>query len=624
MLASLSTVVFTMVRRELAFGEGAPLGSISAGIGISKISFLWSKEFAAICFGDFSAPWKRLYFVATIFLCTVLGVSVAPASATAMQPVKGQWPAGGTDIWLNSTADQMFPSVLNDSHTLGPICAVSGSNNECPSAQWQTISRDYLSQLPEGDKLVHGLIRRSPVSFTLRGRNAMLNVMVDVRAPVYDKFTYNFSVASVPHVAMADAIVLNSQFWDLASGNATIHNEHRFSYKFSERFTMDAPAPLAFTMCKATTYDTGSLMAPAFHDIRYARFPPVTINDTNFHDWITSTAVSNRSRPDLFWFDLPTNFSNNASLGAVASIPINDSSVQIWGCMIDARWANTTVDADRLQRKSAGTPPEFHGEWMSKDSHPRATIRPSFAQYLNPRLPSSNSTVFQEMAISSGLWDPDTLQGGGTASLREESHLETILNLMVVNGMARTAPYTTQQGNIIDLDNDNGHWWRGFMPTSPQVFGPGGNAYDVTAEQQESFYRLHMHTWAEGYAYSTSSASVMFSIIILFIYVAVAVVFMVVSVCSGFTSTAWESPIELMALALASPELEDMKSMAAGVSTIEPLRKRYCVVEKGEDRIELTQWKEKEAETDIKNEGRVIENKRYGGKVKNLSIVLPL
>lgn len=69
-------------------------------------------------------------------------------------------------------------------------------------------------------------------------------------------------------------------------------------------------------------------MVPAFPDIRHAEFPPVTINDTSVHDWITST-VSNRSRPDLFWFDLPTNFSNSASLGAMASIPIKSGNSSV-------------------------------------------------------------------------------------------------------------------------------------------------------------------------------------------------------------------------------------------------------------------------------------------------------
>jgi hypothetical protein len=92
--------------------------------------------------------------------------------------------------------------------------------------------------------------------------------------------------------------------------------------------------------------------------------------------------------------------------------------------MMDARWADTVISADRVTRTTSGEPDGFGGSWMFDDSYPKARIRPSFAQYLKPRLPFSNSMVFEEMAISTGLWDRDTLEASGTAP-----HLETILNL---------------------------------------------------------------------------------------------------------------------------------------------------------------------------------------------------
>ena len=252
-------------------------------------------------------------------------------------------------------------------------------------------------------------------------------------------------------------------------------------------------------------------------------------------------------------------------------------------------------------RIASGTPENFHDGWMFEGAYPRATIRPSFAQYLNPRLPSSNSTVFQEMAISGGLWDPDTLQGSGNAP-----HMETIFNLMVANGMARTAPYTTQQGNIINFDNGNGTWWRGFMPIPPQVFGPGGNAYDVTPDQQQSFYRLHMQAYAQGYAYSKTNSAVWLSIIILLVYVAVATLFVTVSVVFGVILSSWESTTELMALALESPAPENIKNTAAGVSTIQSFRDKYCVVADG-NLVQLRPWQGK-----VSVEKRVHPNLVYG------------
>lgn len=96
---------------------------------------------------------------------------------------------------------------------------------------------------------MEGLISRSPVGLGVRRRNATLNLLVNVRAPVYDLFTFNFSIASVPHVAVADAMVLNTNFWDLAARNSTAHNENRFYYRSGEQYSMPAPSPLTFTRC---------------------------------------------------------------------------------------------------------------------------------------------------------------------------------------------------------------------------------------------------------------------------------------------------------------------------------------------------------------------------------------
>jgi hypothetical protein len=530
---------------------------------------------------------------------------VTPASATILQPTLDLWPAGGTDVWLNSTSEQMFPSTLNETHTLGDICAISGSSNECPSAQWQTLNNNYLSQLPLEDQHVDGLISRPPDSFTTRGRSSLLSMAVNVRAPyVYDVFSQNFSTAFVPHVAVADAMVFNTIFWVLASWSSTAHQEYRFYYRKGEQYRMPAINPLSFTRCQEMIYDARNVTAPMFPDIRYADFPSVAINDTNAQDWISSVATDGL-RPDLFWFDLPANFSKSASIGVMASIPTKslNSSAQIWSCMMDVRWAETLLMADRLTRVvGAHEPADFGGGWMFGNSYARAMIRPSFAQYLNTRIPSSNSTIFEEMAISAGLWNPDTSQRNGTAP-----HLETILNLIVANGMARTAPYTAQQGSIRDLDDGNGAWWRGFMPVPPQVFGPGGNAYNVTPAQQASSYRLHFHAFVQGYAYTQSNTTSWLAMIIVLIYVVVATIFVIVSVLFGVTSSSWESTTELMALAFASPVPESMKNTAAGVSTIKSFKERYCIAVEG-NRVQLRRWDRKP----LPVENRVKPNTVYG------------
>lgn len=109
---------------------------------------------------------------------------------------------------------------------------------------------------------------------------------------------------------------------------------------------------------------------------------------------------------------------------------------------------------------------------------------------------------------------------------------------------------------FIHFDNGNGAQWRGFIPIPPQIFVPGGNAYNVTAEQQGSLYRLNMQVFVQGYAYSKTNGTAWFSIIILLVvYAPVASVFIIVSVLFDAASTLWESMIEPLVLAIQSQKI---------------------------------------------------------------------
>ena len=58
-----------------------------------KISFLWSKDFVALCKVECGTWLKKVLFISAILLCLVLSVIVGPASATAMMPLDKEWEA---------------------------------------------------------------------------------------------------------------------------------------------------------------------------------------------------------------------------------------------------------------------------------------------------------------------------------------------------------------------------------------------------------------------------------------------------------------------------------------------------------------------------------------------------
>jgi hypothetical protein len=185
-----------------------------------------------------------------------------------------------------------------------------------------------------------------------------------------------------------------------------------------------------------------------------------------------------------------------------------------------------------------------------------------------------------------------------------ETHLETILGTTMTNGIGRANPYVSP---ITTFADQNGPWWRSFLPQGSQQFGPGGNAYNVSDEDQQTYFNTPLEAWIVGYAYAHNDTTIMVSMTCLYVYAAVATLFMLWSIVSGVTSTSWNSVSELLALALKSPSpgKDELSGVSGGVLSTEPLKQRYCLLAK-EDEVQLVGI---HGELPVKN--RVQPNKVY-------------
>ncbi|KAK5070244.1 hypothetical protein LTR64_002083 [Lithohypha guttulata] len=149
MVASLAEMIVSSIRREIHAGRSIPFAALAAGLQFNSISYLWSRDFMAICLNGFTQNWRALPIAVLIIMCSVLGVIVAAASATAMQPVLSYWPAGGTDVWLNGSIESLYPTTVDASHVAAPECLVAGRNPLCPSGGWETLGTNMLSFSPD-------------------------------------------------------------------------------------------------------------------------------------------------------------------------------------------------------------------------------------------------------------------------------------------------------------------------------------------------------------------------------------------------------------------------------------------------------------------------------------------
>ena len=107
--ASITTIMFAAIRRELTAGDGIPFGFLFSGLQVSQISYLWSLEL----WGAMKGNTMRLYRRAVLCLLLTGGILLAatcgPASAVLLTPRLQMWPAGRTHLWINATADLVWP-----------------------------------------------------------------------------------------------------------------------------------------------------------------------------------------------------------------------------------------------------------------------------------------------------------------------------------------------------------------------------------------------------------------------------------------------------------------------------------------------------------------------------------
>ncbi|KAG4263157.1 hypothetical protein FPRO03_10520 [Fusarium proliferatum] len=573
---SLNAIVFSMIRHEFTIGQSVPYGALVAGQQISEISFLWSEEFFSIVKGKFSQTWKKIGFIITVFVCTIMALGASSLSAVAMMPQGGDWRAGGSFVYFNGTRDEMFPGVLTEDNTIGSACNVTG-NERCPSWQWDVINSQLISKLPLSGEVDNGLfIRRPPSEILVAGYSSTLvNLVVDVREKWFNLNSPNHTVARMPHLGPAEACITTSLHWEQAADDSAKRKQTRFNNFQKLAHKLNAPMPITNTRCELTSVTDAKAKTIMFPD--FVAFPPTTLNVTKdvMSDWLSDT-LPGLKKPEVLWFDSAPVIANS-SVGVVVAVPSNKSreAADIYGCMIDARWITTELSGDAVSLASKGYPPfsgpiatALGGSWIGSPGYgQRVHLAPSFAQYLNPVDSRTNRTVIHEMLLNSGVWTND---GKGSKST---AHLEAVLGSLAANGLGRSTPNITAITTLADPD---GEWWRSFMPQDGQVFGPGGSPYAVSDDDKARFFSAEMETWVTGFAFADNSLTMRGAMAVFYVYALLVMAYSIWSIWSGITSSSWESVPDLLALALADRGSgSDSEGFSKGSPDI--MKESFCI-----------------------------------------------
>ena len=107
--ASLAAILFSYIRHELTIGKGIPFGALLSGLQISQVSYLWSMEFWGAIRSVHLSLCRKFTLLILIVTCIILASLSGAASAVLLVPRFDYWAAGSTDIWVNSTFNDLYP-----------------------------------------------------------------------------------------------------------------------------------------------------------------------------------------------------------------------------------------------------------------------------------------------------------------------------------------------------------------------------------------------------------------------------------------------------------------------------------------------------------------------------------
>jgi hypothetical protein len=564
MLSSLGQILFSEIVKQLVFGGGLPLGAIAAGLQFDQISYLVSKEFLATSCATFG---RKYLIIPAIIICTLLGVSLGPSSATAIKPTLGDWSAGETSFWLNATAQELWPSTL--SLTGNKTC--TNSSQTCAGlGTWISLADNFFKYW--GHEAI-GNIRAMPESVQIPDKVSIRTLNARFRGP-FTLYQPEITTATVQPAAIADVVNTIRQIWLRANGARCYSTgggirEQNFCTYQDITWSVDALQPVVYVACNGGN----STVAPKFPTLASGTDQPTLVE---YAVNLTSDSTGSNAS-SITWVDLSGQKLSRASVGAVVTPNVKlPSGETTYACTIDAQWANVTIESSFL-----GLPYIVNGEppnWYQPqdDSTPRyhgrhVSIDPTWASLVNAPL------ITAENASSNPF---DLLLAATTLSDEESQYMaekiEAILAVLLADRMARVSADATLQGAVTNIN---------------QVLQISGGQLFTEPSPGSQYHRLTFQTAVTGYAYGLRSAtgiipSTLVSIIILLCYVAIAITHVLYALCiSGVFISRWKNVIDLVALAFHSnityaPLMHDTST---GIETTGPLQTLVAFRPKDED-----------------------------------------
>ncbi|KAL8902620.1 MAG: hypothetical protein Q9207_004533 [Kuettlingeria erythrocarpa] len=632
--ASITAIILSAIRRDLAHGKGLPFGLLFSGLQVSQISYLWSVELWGAMKADFQRPLRKLGLFTLVIGGIVVAVASGPSSAILLIPRLQLWPGGNTHVWINASADQVWPARI-DATTIPEACSMIGLNSSkiCPASEWYSI-RDFLS----AESLLPSPIYRSRFRYgehakiaLLHGRSSYRNIYTGSSLQSGGSGPLQYA-ATTQQAVIADALAEAASLWSLSLVNVTAgaghgsplsdqsNAAHRITSNYSQPYSTAVCIPDQFrndTDSRKLSFPLLPFVNPSSSATRnhsYRTFPSGQIKfamviehpDYSYHQLVNSSADSQDYR--LEWIELSRDSFNGSSIGAAILLPssIRDGGNNVLLCNIAAGWALSSLvvrdspqgleytesfpqqgkdlEQPLLPHIQTATPKARNeavglGDIYQTAGFPQQAIDISrtWAQYLDPSIEGLNTSLFNVLSQENKnkgetAWDLDAACA--------------ILVMLTVNGLARTGWGSTLQGDVKSVGLDGGD---GGLDGNYWLSGKGDTFENVNLTQGRDWVTLRVYSNLQGYAYNTLTTPPRIAIAILTAYCLLVVGH---TLYTGISSNCWDTIAEVTALAMNSSPSAALRNTCAGITEFHifklPVRVLVSKDEEGEgEHLEL-------------------------------------
>ncbi|KAI8933242.1 hypothetical protein NX059_009873 [Plenodomus lindquistii] len=535
MQASIVEVLLGVVRNELV-GDFVPLGALSVAIHATQVSYLWSLDFFSIFRAHALPGWRRALMIIAIPALVGLTSLVGPSSAVLMIPRPGS---------ARTVADQTGTRLLNGSlETLYPSRVGENEGLSLDLTAFNT-SLEYIRPYEETYDSGKSMTQRSAVYSDSQSS--------------YDRLLRCSSQDSIRASATIPTQFIANSFGPASSEgpwwNATI--------------SVVAAQPVVDVQCPILYYYDGS---PLVY-IKDNRTSVGTLGDlsTMVRDTGGSVDISEEStgsdtKQNIYfppiWRPSPEPGSNSSVvvllLGYVIGMQI-DSSKEA-SSMFD--WL---LSMDNVQP----TPGSTASLWLqvcTVSSYWNTGQVDLVRNRETSRVQSGRSSTTKQADFKPIILD---LTGPSANTMRSTAYAQYVTSRLTTDLLAISLAVALSQ-----IPGAPSHSNDSLSNSSSSSDTANQTAFDFTTTEY-------------GFGYGTRTTSVYLSITVLLAYCVIAISYIIYTLITGVCSTAWNSGIELVALALQSKKPDHLGHTAVGIDSIKTFSESVGVRVNTDNELEL-------------------------------------